>query len=98
MALAKSSHELVADTQITKGAGTLTSVLVLADGTNAATAIVYDVAAVGDIDPSNKLFEWTVAAGDNQGGRNWVHPVYFSEGLYMDITGTGASCIVEHSR
>jgi hypothetical protein len=93
-----SSYELTSDTQVTKGAGSLCSCLVITDGTNDATVILYDVAAAASVDPTNKLFEWKVTGANNVGGRNWVHPVNFANGLYLDITGDGASCIIEHTR
>lgn len=94
----RSSYELTSDTQVIKKKGFLCSVLVLTDGTNDATVAVYDVNAAGDIDPANKLFEWKVTGANNAGGRNWTCPVKFEKGLYVTLTGTGASCIVEHSR
>jgi hypothetical protein len=93
--MSKSSYELVVDTQIIKRPGFLCSCLVLTDGTNDATAILYDVNDVADVAATNKLFEWLVTGANVCGGRNWTDPVKFSKGLYLDLTGTGASAIVE---
>lgn len=98
MRYSKSTYELTSDTQITTKPGVLCSCLILTDGTNDATVIIYDVDDVADIDPTNKLFEWTVTGANNSGGRNWTSPVSFVSGLYMDITGTGASTIIEFGK
>jgi hypothetical protein len=91
METAISTGELVADTVIVSRPGALCAILVITDGTNAATAIIYDnVAASG-----KKIGEWTVPGASQYGGRNWVIPVQFEIGLYLDLTGTGASAIVE---
>jgi hypothetical protein len=95
MRVANSTYELTADTQIRTVGGILTSCLVITDGTNDATVILYDAAAAADIAVTNKLAEFTVAGANNYGGRDWSYPVKFGAGLYMDITGTGASVIVE---
>jgi hypothetical protein len=95
VALSKSSYKLTADTQITKGSGILCSVTINTDGTNNATVKLYDVSAAADVANTNMLYEWVVSGANYSGGRDWVHPVYFAKGLYLDITGTGASCIVE---
>ena len=92
---AKSTHELVADTQIKVGPGVLCALTVVTDGANDARTILYDVAAAADVAPSNKITEITVISTSNYGGRTWVEPVMFQAGLYADINGTGASFFVE---
>jgi len=87
-----STGELTADTHITTGRGMLAGVLVITDGTNPATCIIYDnTSAAG-----KKLWEGVVPGASQYGGRNWTAPVRFETGLYVDLTGTGASCIVEY--
>lgn len=93
---ARSSYEKTADAQIRVGGAVITSFLVVTDGTNAATLIIYDVADSGDVAAGNKVCEWTVTGTDNQGGRNWFEPVQCKNGIYCDITGTGASYIIEY--
>jgi hypothetical protein len=90
------SYEKVADATIHTGACLLVSVLVITDGTNAATVFLYDKPSVTGIDPANKLAEFTVAGAAGYGGRNWVFPIACSSGIYVDVTGTGASYIVEY--
>lgn len=69
----------------------LTAVLIITDGTNDATAIIYDnTSAAG-----KKIFEATVVGSANYGGRNFPFPVAARTGLYLELTGTGASAIIE---
>lgn len=95
MAISKSLHEKTASAQLVTGRGLLYSVEVITDGSNDAVCNVYDVASSGDAAASTKLFEWTQTATGKQGGRDWMHPVQFTDGLYVTISGTGASYIVE---
>lgn len=89
---AVSTGELTADTHILTGSGFLTAVLIITDGTNAATLIIYDnTSAAG-----KKIWEGVVPGASQYGGRNWTVPVRFENGLYADLTGTGASCIIEY--
>jgi hypothetical protein len=92
-----STYELTADTQILSKRGALCAITIMTDGSNDARVILYDVAAVGDIAITNKLMEITVKGADHYGGRIWDsgNNVRFTEGLYADINGTGASFIVE---
>ena len=92
-----STYELTADTQITTRRGSLCAITVITDGTNDARVILYDASAVGDIAVTNKLMEITVKGADNYGGRIFDsgNNVQFTEGLYADVNGTGASYIVE---
>jgi len=94
----RSSYELTADTQIFSRGGELCSILVMTDGSNDGTVILYDVNSVNDIASTNKLVEIKVKGADNYGGRIWAHPVRFSNGVYADVTGTGVSFIVEWLR
>ena len=89
-----STYELIADTQILTKGGTLCSVLIMTDGSNDARLILYDSATL-TTDVTKKLMEITVKAADNYGGRIWSNPVRFTEGIYADINGTGASFILE---
>ena len=95
--IARSSYELTSSAQITKRGGVLTRVSIKTDGTNNAVVILYDVDASGDIAVTNKLEEITVIGANHYGGFDWSHPVRFHTGLYVAISGTGASCIVEYN-
>jgi hypothetical protein len=93
---AETSYEKDADATIYTGACLLVSLLVITDGTNAATVILYDKASVTGIAATNKLCEFTVPGASQYGGRNWTFPIRCATGIYADVTGTGATYIVEY--
>ena len=88
-----SSGSKTSDTAILAQPGKLTGVILNADGSNSATAVLYDSksAASGTVlarlqvpSGSAHLFEdFTLLGG-----------VVANNGIYLDISGTGASCIV----
>ena len=87
-----STGEITSSQQILTRSGNLSSILVVTDGTNPATAMLFDnISGSG-----KKLGEWVVPGTSQYGGRNWVFPVQFNTGLYITISGTGASAIVEY--
>ena len=69
----------------------LCGVLVLTDGSNNATITLYDssTGATGKI-----LFKATIPAASRFGGAMFNIPVRASQGIYAQISGTGASYIV----
>ena len=69
----------------------LCSVLIITDGTNAATVTVYDNAVGG---AGKVLFKGTVPGASNFGGGDAGMPVNLGYGIYMAISGTGANAIV----
>jgi hypothetical protein len=69
----------------------LCSVLIITDGTNAATVTVYDNAVGG---AGKVLFKGTVPGASNFGGGDAGLPVNLGYGIYMAISGTGANAIV----
>lgn len=81
-----------ADLLIATGAALLDGVLIVTDGTNAATLTVYDNTAAS----GKKLFQATVAGASNSGHFDWTSPVKAEIGLFADVSGTGASYIVYH--
>lgn len=89
---AESTGEKTESALIKTGFGVLTSILVITDGTNAATAMLWDNTAGS----GKKLGEWTVPGASQYGGRNWIFPPKFGVGLYLTLSGTGASAIVEY--
>lgn len=93
---AKTSYEKTEDATIYSGPCLLASILVITDGSNAATVILYDKASVTGIAATNKLWEGTIAGATGYGGRNWTAPVRCTTGIYADVNGTGASYIVEY--
>ena len=91
---ATSSGEKTTSGQIVTGNCYLTAVTVITDGTNDATVTLYDNTAAS----GRKVAEFVIPGGDRQGGRNWVYPVFCYAGIYAEISGTGASCIVEYTK
>jgi hypothetical protein len=87
------SGEKTADTAIHNGKCYITNIEIITDGTNDAKVILYDngTGASGTV-----IREITVAGGDNYGGWNWIFPRQCNSGIYGDVTGTGASFIVEY--
>ena len=95
MGTARSSYELTTSTQVRAVSGALTACQVITDGSNQATVIGYDAAAATDAAPGNKIFELVVAGSNRYGGFTKPHPVRFGNGLYITVSGDGASYIVE---
>lgn len=93
----KSSGERTASALIytVPGSGTecyLTAVKVITDGTNNAKVIIDDsLAGTGTV-----IDETTVVGGDHWGGRTWPYPLKITTGIYVTVSGTGGSYIVEY--
>lgn len=86
------SGEKIADAVVYSKKCYITAVEVITDGSNDAVVVIYDspTGANGSV-----IKEITVAGGDNYGGRNWVFPRK-CDGIYVDVSGTGASYIIEY--
>lgn len=86
-----SSGEQTSDALVCSGPCFIRAVEVITDGTNNAKLVIYDsTTASGTV-----VFEMTVVGASHYGGRGWVAPLKMNNGIYCDITGTGASYIVE---
>jgi hypothetical protein len=92
--ISETSGEVAASGSIYSKACYLTSFYVLTDGTNAATAILYNYQVASGA--TTKVAEFTVPGASRQDGRPWIFPVPCENGLYLDLSGTGASCIIEY--
>lgn len=90
--MATSSGEKTEDTQIMTGLGALTAVQLITDGTNAATVVCYD----GTSGSGKKIGEYKVDGAVYYRGWAWIWPVSIETGIWCDVTGTGASFIVEY--
>ncbi len=85
-----SSGLQTADAQIYTGRGTVQALTVITDGTNAATVTLYDnTTASGTV-----LAQMIVAGADRTGFQSWNFHCRCLNGIYADVTGTGASYIV----
>jgi len=84
--------EFTSSQLLSGGPTCLRYVKVITDGTNDAKAILYDnTSGSGTV-----VDETTAAAGNNYGGGNVNPPdgIRCVNGLYLTLTGTGASAIV----
>lgn len=86
----RSSGVINTDTLLFTGKNRVNALTVLTDGTNAATVDLKDgTTSSGTIKVTGKCV-----------GASLVNhflfekPVYFENGIYIDLTGTGATCIV----
>jgi len=86
-----SSGEQTADATVVSGTCYIVSVLVVTDGTNDAKLVLKAGGSGGTVQ-----YETTVIGSDHYGGRLWTFPVEFVTDCYADVTGTGASYIVEY--
>jgi predicted ribonuclease toxin of YeeF-YezG toxin-antitoxin module len=89
--LCSSSGLKTGDALIATGIKNLCGVLIISDGNNDASIVVYDSAsgATGTV-----LFKGTVAKAANFGGATFGNVVRTTKGIYADMTGTGASYII----
>lgn len=89
----KTSGDMVASGAVTTEPAYITAMYVMTDGTNAAKAIAYN----GPVATGTMVVgEFTVPGATGQGGRQWPFPVVCEKGIYVVLSGTGASCIVEY--
>lgn len=87
--------EYVASGTVSGGPVTIKYVQVITDGTNNATVIGYNKPTSSDIAAANKVFEFTVVGANHYGGGavGGRDGVRCDEGLYVTVSGTGASFI-----
>lgn len=89
----QSSGEQTADAIILAGGGYITAVHIITDGSNNAKVILYDNASAAS---GKVIFEATITGTNHFGGRQFIPPVEVYNGTYADVSGTGASYIVEY--
>jgi hypothetical protein len=87
---ATSSGEKTSDVAIDTGSGYLCGIIVRTDGSNVATAILYDSLGAS----GTKLYEGGSLGNLQSKEPLFTIPIEYNTGLYLDITGTGASAIV----
>lgn len=84
-----SPGEKTAGFNVYSGECLFAGILVVTDGSNDAKVIVYDnTEASGTV-----KWETTVTGSDHYGGGLFPFPVHMENGIYVDVTGTGASYI-----
>lgn len=90
MASSRSSGVISTDTLLWTGVNRVNALTVITDGTNAATVDLRDGTTVaGTIKIEGKCLGASLI-------NHFIfeNPVYFETGIFIDLTGTGASCIV----
>lgn len=91
MASSRSSGLQAADAAIANGRNRINAVTLITDGTNAASVILYDNASAAS---GTVLAKVTAAGAQNTMHVIFENPVVAEEGVYADVTGTGAGYIV----
>ena len=90
MASSRSSGVLNADTLIATGRNRVNAITVLTDGTNAGTVELYDNTAAS----GTKCVVGKCLGANLINHLIFENPVVFEDGIYADVTGTGATFIV----
>lgn len=93
LSTAVSTGKLSTSQLAVNGPGFLTDIKIITDGTNDVTVTLYDGINTGGKD----IFYQKVYGTDNVGGWNWPHPLRFTTGIYLSITGTGGYCYIEYT-
>lgn len=88
---AKSSGLLTASGVVATGRNRIDSIVVLTDGTNAATVTVFDNASAGS---GLVLSKHSIPGASLSTTFTPAYPIFCENGLYVTITGTGANAIV----
>jgi len=84
--------ELTASSLVYSGVCWITGVQVVTDGVNDAKIIVYDAT-----EASGKVItEITVTGAYHYGGQVWTFPEVCRNGIYVAVTGTGASYFIRY--
>ena len=90
---ARSSGEQTADGIISSKPCGIAGVTIITNSSSDAKLILYDNAAAAS---GTVLFERTVTGSNNGRRFTWPYPAECYNGIYADVTGTGASYIVEY--
>ena len=88
----RTSYEQTADAVVCGKVCKLTSVGVITDGTNDAKIVIYDNATEAS---GRVIWEMTVIGAGNFGGRYWEPALQVKNGIFVDVSGTGASYVVD---
>ncbi len=91
----ETTGKLTTDQVVKTSHGRLAGVNIVTNGAVNTKVVLYDNAteAAGTV-----VYEGEVVAANLYGGRNWVLPIIFSNGLYLDITTTGGGCFIETAK
>lgn len=100
MRLSEGSGKITADGCVVKGKVAITLLHISGDGSNDATIAAYDADNSGDAADDNHIATLVANATRNQQDEKivWTFPRKCANGIYLDITGTGAFATVEWIR
>lgn len=87
------SGEQTADKAVCGVRCAITAIYIITDGTNDAKLVIYDNASAGS---GTVVHEQTVKGSDHYGGLVLPFPKQMENGIYCDVTGTGASYIIDY--
>jgi hypothetical protein len=87
-----SSGLLSADTLIWTGRGTVNALTVFTDGTNAATVTLYD----NTTNSGTAIAQLICPGSQRTESQAWNLAIRCANGIYADVTGTGATFIVHY--
>ena len=90
----RSSGLRIADAAILARSGIFGGILVITDGTNNASVIIYDNATTNT---GTEVWKMTVLGAENYGGGMLTNPVVVTKGIYVDVSGTGAAYIIYYA-
>ncbi len=91
MASSRSSGLKTTDAAIATGRNRINAITLITDGTNTASVIVYDNASSAS---GTVLGKATAAGSQNTVHVLFENPVVAEDGIFADVTGTGAAYIV----
>ena len=90
-AAAQCSGKKTADATIATGKCAVTSVILVTDGTNDASLVMHD-----SVDNSGTIIREFRVDGESDFGGNAINfPVFMAEGIYANVTGTGAFYFID---
>lgn len=81
-----------ADAQIYTGAAKLSAVGVFTNGSDDFEVAIYD----GTANTDKLIWKTKVTGADNYGGRVWFFPVGINTGIYVDVTGSNGTYVIEY--
>ena len=86
------SGELTESQLVYSGACLISKIKINSDGTNAASVVVYD-----NTSGSGKKIDTTIIPGESRyGGGNIIPPEKIDTGIYVEISGTGATVTLSY--
>ena len=86
------SGEKTADAAVFAAKCAITAIYIITDGTNDAKLVIHDHASAAS---GTVVHEQTIKGSDHYGGLVLPFPKSMENGIYCNVTGTGASYIID---